>query len=237
MAVIIPPWLETKPSDFANAAESGLRIGAQREATDASAQEAAARIQAQVDESAQQQEIERQRGEAQDQIAQARNNILTQAAARKFQAQQAYQADIASGMDPVKALMTHGPQMGESLAGLGTLGLDQFKQKQAMVPPSIIKDESGRAIGVYHAGQFSRVNNPPRSAATARAMIDPSDKAYVDALTKQLTPGDDTGNAPIMSKIEGILYPDRKAVAPVLTYDPKTKSFISSANQQDQVEF
>jgi len=201
--VIIPPWLDVKPSEFAQSEEAGMHVGADVRGQNIADQEAAARIQQQGNEAATQAQVERERIASTSAIAKARLDIEAQAAARKYQAQQAYQSDIAGGMDPVQALTIHAPLMGRSLAGLGTLGAAQFAQKQAMIPPSIIRDEDGRALGVFHAGKFSPTARP--ATVPNGSNLSAKDKMYVQSLQRQIVAGDDKANAPILAEIQRVL--------------------------------
>jgi len=133
------------------AAEAGQRLGLERRGQDISQQEEQQKLgmsqaemannaaleqqkmQMQAAESAQQQAVERQRIQATQEIAANRMRLATDAAARKFQQQQAYQQAIQSGMDPIKAMMQFGPTMGQSMSGVGQLGLTQAKNRMAEI--------------------------------------------------------------------------------------------------------
>jgi hypothetical protein len=149
--VEIPPWLETRPSDFAQAAEAGQRLGLERRGQDISQQEEQQKLgmsqaemannaaleqqkmQMQAAESAQQQAVERQRIQATQEIAANRLRLSTDAAARKFQQQQAYQ---------------------------------QACERMASLPPQFVADPNNpnRTLGVAYGGQF-HPTAAPRPAA------------------------------------------------------------------------
>jgi len=188
-SVVIPPWISTTPSDFAQAAEAGQRLGLERRGQDISQQEEQQKLgmsqaemannaaleqqkmQMQAAESAQQQAVERQRIQATQEIAANRLRLSTDAAARKFQQQQAYQQAIQSGMDPIKAMMQFGPTMGQSMSGVGQLGLTQARERMASLPPQFVADPNNpdRTLGVTYGGQFHPAAAP--RAATKGASL------------------------------------------------------------------
>ena len=164
----LPPWLATNPSSFTQAAEGGARLGLEAKSqadsqADAVAgqqlqaqaqQKAAVAQQQQLQLSQQAQQLEQERMAAQQAEAQQRLRLETQTAARKFQAQQGYAQAVAGGADPVHAMLQFGPQMGESLAGLGPLSLSQYRMHQASVPPAPVMGEDGKPVGYTYAGNM-----------------------------------------------------------------------------------
>lgn len=126
----IAPWLH--PQDTVGPYVQGLHLGAQlqqeRQRLSQQAAEAAVRAQMQQEQMERESMIEQQRIEVskaqqqqevalkQQELAQHQQTIqmATEQAARKFQAMQAYQAEIAQpGADPLKAILKYGPAMGQ----------------------------------------------------------------------------------------------------------------------------
>lgn len=178
----IPPWLDVNPSSFTQAAEGGARLGLEAKSqADQQAQEqqriglqAQAQRQ-QIGQSQAQLALETERQAAAQAEAQQRLQLETQAAARKFQAQQAYQQAIASGQDPVQAMLIHGPQMGESLAGLGPLSLSQYRMHQASLPPQPVQGPNGQVAGYTYGGAMhmlpaTKATLPPKLSDAAKMM-------------------------------------------------------------------
>lgn len=159
---VIAPWLNTRPADFGQAAEAGARLDLQRRAQEQQAQEAAMRIQAAQAEAASRAQMEHEKLQAEQAMIQQKQGIDSQAAARKFQAQQAYQQAIASGMDPSQALMMHGPAMDISPA---SMGVEAMRQNRPQVPLEFVKGPNGEVIGATGGSNFKFA---PR-AATAKA--------------------------------------------------------------------
>lgn len=160
----VPPWLDVRPSDFAKAQQEGSRLGLEQSGQNLEAAKAAASMAMQQQDAQQQMQVERERAAAQQQEQQARIRLLTEQAARKFQAQQAYQSALASGMDPVQAMMTHGPAMGESMTGLGTMSAAKTREKMASMPPQFVNDPNNpkTTLGVTYGGQFHPVRQPAK---------------------------------------------------------------------------
>ena len=183
----IPPWLDVKPSDFTQASEEGARLGLQQADQRQQGQLERERIAAQyaemgqrASESFQQQQLEQERisGELADQ--KARTDLATSVAARKAQAQLAYQHAIQTGVDPILAMQQFGPQMGTSLTGLGTLGLDLLRTKQASIPPQMIPGPDG----TKPAGYTYRDRFYPTPAKVAPKVVGLGAKARLAAATK-----------------------------------------------------
>ena len=190
----VPEWLQVNPRDFTAASESGARIGLDAAAQTNQANQEQARLgqsaaeaelnrRQQASESAANQQLEQERMAAQQQEAKTRLQLETQTAARKFQAQQAYQQAVSGGMDPVQAMMQFGPQMGESMSGLGPLALDKFKTQQAALPPQPFMGPDGKPAGVTYGGTAHMF---PRATATLPPKISEQDKMltqhYLDEL-------------------------------------------------------
>ncbi len=137
---VIPPWLDVHPSDFAQAAQAGVRAGLERRGQDLSEERSQDELALQQHSQQVQEEIARQRLSQQQKEQEARIGIATEAAARKYQAQRGYQDAVASGVDPIQAMMKFGPLMGQSMSGVGSLGLAQARERNAQIPPSMIFD-------------------------------------------------------------------------------------------------
>jgi len=201
-SVVIPPWLSTTPSDFAQAAEAGQRLGLERRGQDISQQEEQQKLgmsqaemannaaleqqkmQMQAAESAQQQAVERQRIQATQEIAANRLRLSTDAAARKFQQQQAYQQAIQSGMDPIQAMMKFGPTMGQSMSGVGQLGLMEAKNRMAEIPPKLITDPSSGLQAWHVPGE--RPIPVPKGKAQLPQKMSAGDAVDVDILKAKI---------------------------------------------------
>ena len=125
----IAPWLH--PQDTVGPYVQGLHLGAQlqqeRQRLAQQANEAAVRTQLQQQQLEQetmqaQQRLEVQKAQHQQEAAlkqqelaqhQQQIQMATEQAARKYQAMQAYQQEVASGGDPLKAILKYGPAMGQ----------------------------------------------------------------------------------------------------------------------------
>lgn len=125
----IAPWLH--PQDTVGPYVQGLHLGAQlqqeRQRLSQQAAESAVRAQMQQEQMERESMIAQQRIEVskaqqqqevalkQQELAQHQQTIqlATEAAARKFQAMQAYQAEVSGGGDPLKAILKYGPAMGQ----------------------------------------------------------------------------------------------------------------------------
>lgn len=125
----IAPWLH--PQDTVGPYVQGLHLGAQlqqeRQRLSQQAAEAAVRAQMQQEQMERESMIAQQRIEVskaqqqqevalkQQELAQHQQTIqmATEQAARKFQAMQAYQSEVAGGGDPLKAILKYGPAMGQ----------------------------------------------------------------------------------------------------------------------------
>jgi hypothetical protein len=206
----IPPWLQTNPQDFTQAAEGGahlgLELGQQQQqvvqqvaARQQQAQQVAAQRAQQQQEFSENQQLDQERLAAQQAEAQQRLQLETQTAARKFQAQQSYQQALQSGQDPIQAMLQYGPQMGESMAGLGPLSLSETRMKQASVPPQPVNGPDGQPVGYTYGGNMHML---PRKAAVVPDKLNDFDKAQQLYYQKQLEEVD---------KEEAALPPDLEA--------------------------
>jgi len=156
----IPNWLHA--TDAVTPYVQGLHLGAQiqqeREKLSQQANEAAVRA------SLQKQQIEQESMQAQQRLEvtraqQQQENALkqqelaqhqqtiqmaTEQAARKYQAMQAYQEEVSSGGDPLKAILKYGPAMGQQAsAEAAAMRAQQMASRKQMKPEFITDPETG----------------------------------------------------------------------------------------------
>lgn len=190
----IPPWLDINPTQFTQAASEGARLGLESKSEeDQQTQENANRMQQglqenasrqqQAAENAGQQQLEQERLAAQKAEAAQRLQLETQSAARKFQAQQGYAQAVQQGADPVHAMLQFGPQMGESLSGLGPLSLSQYRMQQASLPPQPFVGPDGKPAGVTYGGAAHMF---PRQSAQLPQKLSDADKLVAQHYISEL---------------------------------------------------
>ena len=160
----IPPWLDIHPADFLSAAESGARLGEEAAQMGQTKQLEEERMGEEAAQSSAAHQLEAQRQAAEQNEAQQRLALETQAAARKFQAQQAYQQAVNGGADPIDAMMKYGPLMGQDIGSLGSLALNRFRTQQASMPPQMIPGTAGQPAGYTYDGRFYP-SRPPSAPA------------------------------------------------------------------------
>lgn len=105
----LPPWL-SRPADPAAHYASGLQIGMKM-----------GQEQAQAELSKQMLEREITRDAVDQQVKQQTLQLRTQQAAQAYKARQQYEALVASGVDPQKALLQIGPSLGIPMSGMAQL--------------------------------------------------------------------------------------------------------------------
>jgi hypothetical protein len=151
----IPNWIRP-PNDIAGDYLRGLSIGSQISSEQQRLQQSAATTSAELSmkqQLAEQQHMQEQQrmeieksyhqqqiGLQQQELEQKQQviQLKTQDAARQLQAQTGYQQFVAGGGDPVEGLLKFGPQMGENMAGYGSLAKDvQDRRKPAFVPTEL----------------------------------------------------------------------------------------------------
>jgi len=146
MAYPIPPWLQgNSPEGLAqlwlHGATAGANISAEKErlaASEVASERNAIRDQQQMEmDKARQQAELGMRKRTLDQSEKSLQ-LQMQTAARRFQANQKYQTMVSRGMDPVKALLTVGPEFGQSMTGFAALAKASMPQP-ALPPPSVEK--------------------------------------------------------------------------------------------------
>jgi hypothetical protein len=170
------PWIKP-PDSIAKSFAQGLGIAAD-------VQNQRAQLQQRQDEEAQRTQLERQRlaqeqqyrqqqyGISQQELMQSQqlNQLKIQDAQRRFAAQQQYQQDLASGVDPLKAIMKNFPGTDESMTGYGQLARQMQLQKQMSAPakPITFKDPvSGKDVSYLQsytaegAPHYQRMIEPP----------------------------------------------------------------------------
>jgi hypothetical protein len=190
----IPPWLQINPTQFTQAASEGARLGLESKSEeDQQTQENANRLQQglqqnagrqqQAAENSGQQQLAQESLAAQKAEAAQRLQLETQAAARKFQAQQGYAQAVQQGADPVHAMLQFGPQMGESLSGLGPLSLSQYRMQQASLPPQPFNGPDGKPAGVTYGGAAHMF---PRQAAQLPQKLSDADKLVAQHYISEL---------------------------------------------------
>ena len=156
----IAPWLH--PQDTVAPYVQGLHLGAQlqqeRQRLSQQANEASVRAQLQQQQLEQesmqaQQRLEVQKAQHQQELAlkqqelaqhQQTIQMATEQAAKKYAAMQAYQQEVASGGDPLKAILKYGPAMGQqSSAEAAAMRTQAIAGRGAMKPQFITDPETG----------------------------------------------------------------------------------------------
>lgn len=190
----IPPWLRPPPDPGEEYVQS-FQAGAHIAQAQAQLAQSAARadVEAQAQRAAKEREfqMEQQRIEVGKQYQQLQIGLRkqqldqagqivqmrTQEAARKFQAHQKYKALINEGMDPAKALLEVGPDLGISMTGAAQL----YRQTLPQSPPEV------RTTPMGHEYLFN-----PRSGATHTfgaaglpGSVSAADKLRLSELQKQ----------------------------------------------------
>jgi len=201
----IPPWLQTNPQEWGNLANAGARLDVERQNI-ANAQQQVQRESAQKqmqiqmlkDQQDREYNMQVQQHAVDTQMKQQQLQMATQAAARKFQAQQQYQQLVQSGVDPVQAAMRIGPEMG-SMVGMGQLARDD---RPMPAPMPFDFGENGKGVvdghGTWHPAPVGKYGNDNKD-------LSDSDKAYLGALQTQLKEElDPTEKERIMEEIRGI---------------------------------
>jgi hypothetical protein len=180
------PWLI--PADPVRSASEGARLGLDYRGQNIGANEHEASLSQQASEFAQSQALDQEKIQGSLDEARQRTQLATTLAARKFQAQQQYQQAVSNGADPVQAMMQFGPGMGTSTAGLGSMALENFRSKQASMPPQAIPDPNnpGKTAGFTYGGQF----HPVRQAVIPKVM-NPVETETVKRLNNTLKSIDD----------------------------------------------
>jgi hypothetical protein len=159
----LPPWLDVRPADFTQASQAGASLGEQSRQITQQGQLERGRQSIQAAEAARQAALEAERIAVQDAQAKARQDLEVQIAAKKFQAMQGYQQAVKSGMDPIQAILQFGPQMRESMTGLGQLETAKMHEQMLQQAPQSIIGPNGQPVGVDIGGQvrmFPRATVP-----------------------------------------------------------------------------
>lgn len=206
MAVVIAPWLETKPSDFLNAAKSGAEVGAQLHGQNLEHSARMAAIAQQASEAGLRAQEASERTAVAREIAKNRMALQTQQAANLFQQQRQRQTAIDGGMDPIQAWLQF-PGTTSGSPGAGVFGAYE-NQRRASLPLEPVPDPNnpGRVAGFHDGNRFFPL---PMPKATAAAKVDPLDMVAIRHLqatlktaeTKlpTLPPGDPDRRATVMS--------------------------------------
>jgi exonuclease VII large subunit len=208
---------------------------------------------AELGQKAQELQMQGQRLQIQDQALTQGMKLKIQDAQRKFQAQQGYQACVNGGGDPVECMMKFGPQMGESLSGLGTIA--NARRQAAAIPKEISVTPDGTHIWQAPNGSLVGFNKPTKadlpgqltpSQSTAARML----KSTIDKLDARISKADpviDKAKVPGWEKTRDRMQKQLDALIPeqalddgtddsdgqspddvVATYDPKTGTFKKS---------
>jgi hypothetical protein len=168
------PWIGNPAQDAMKAFQIGAQVGAQRRENQFRQQ---------------QQGIEKERlltdktrSDVENSVAQQTMQLKIQDAQRMLKAQQGYRSFVDGGGDPIEGMMKYGPEMGESMTGLGTLA--EAKRREAAVPREVQTTEDGTSI--WQLGERLYGFNKPTKASLPGALTD-EQKTAVGALQKQLS--------------------------------------------------
>jgi hypothetical protein len=180
-SVVIPEWLQTRPSDFLKADEEGVQAGLQQRGQDL---EHSARMAAIAQQGADAQlsaQEQSERTAVAREVAKNRMQLQTANAANIFQQQQQRQRAIDGGMSPIDAWLQF-PGTSSGSPGGGAFAAYN-REHRASLPLQMVPDPNDptKTLGVYDGANFHPI---PRSAAKAPA-ISPTDKIAIDALSKQ----------------------------------------------------
>lgn len=182
MAVIVAPWLETKPSDFTNAIKAGAQQGSELRQQDLEHSARMAAIAQQGADASMRAAEEHERNQIAGEVAKNRIALQTNNAANLLQQQRQRQMAIDGGMDPVQAwLQFPGTTSGSPGAG-AFQALNQ--QRRAALPLEQVPDPNnpGKIAGFHDGSRFYPLPAPRAAAKTA---IDPMQKIAIDTFTKQ----------------------------------------------------
>lgn len=183
MAVIVAPWLETKPTDFTNAIKAGAQAGTELRGQDLEHQARMAAIAQQGADAQMKAQEEHERNQIAGEVAKNRIALQTGNAANILQQQRQRQLAIDGGMDPIQAWLQY-PGTTSGSPGAGAFqALNQ--QRRAALPLEQVPDPNnpGKIAGFHDGNRFY----PLPQQKQAKDVMDPKEKIAVDALTKQYT--------------------------------------------------
>lgn len=150
MDAFIPPWLY--PKDPGQALASGAAIGSRIQENHLQKQQLA--------QAGQRLQLETQRANIEDAAIQQKMKLDMEDAQRRFKAMQGYKYWTQMGGDPVEGMMRFGPEMGESLTGLGTLS--NARRLQADVPSEVATTPEGTRIWKF-GGRLYGFDKPTKA--------------------------------------------------------------------------
>lgn len=182
--VVIAPWLNTTPKDFADAARQGAGVGAQLRGQDLENSARMAAIAQQGADAQLKANEESERNQIASEVAKNRIALQTQAAANIYQQQRQRQAAIDSGTDPIQAWLQY-PGTSSGSPGAGVFNaLNQ--QRRAALPLEPVPDPNnpGRTAGFHDGNKFYPL---PQARAAKSSTIDPLDKIAISHLQSQLS--------------------------------------------------
>lgn len=184
MAVIVAPWLETKPTDFTNAIKAGAQAGTELRGQDLEHQARMAAIAQQGADAQMKAQEEHERNQIASEVAKNRIALQTGNAANILQQQRQRQLAIDGGMDPIQAWLQY-PGTTSGSPGAGAFqALNQ--QRRAALPLEQVPDPNnpGKIAGFHDGSRFYPL---PQQKTAANPPMDPKEKIAIDALTKQYT--------------------------------------------------
>lgn len=190
----LPPWLQ--PADPAAHMATGLQIGVR-----IGAEQAAQQLQqAQMLRQEQIQAQEQARWQAEFGLREAEAKRTAEAAARKSAAIAAYQQEVASGADPLSAILRYGPAMQEPGSAMAAAYRSMIPKKQVQpkipkwVPPDpetgqpgMLVDESTGGLLAHYPIQKESPDVSPSERAQTLKQLDDQRKEVLDEFPLLMT--------------------------------------------------
>lgn len=206
MAVIVAPWLETKPTDFLNAAKSGAQAGTELRGQDLEHQARMAAIAQQGADAQMRAAEEHERNQIAGEVAKNRIALQTGNAANILQQQRQRQFAIDGGMDPIQAWLQY-PGTTSGSPGAGAFqALNQ--QRRAALPLEQVPDPNnpGKIAGFHDGSRFYPLPQQ-KSESQAATKINPLDMVAIKHYQNMLKSAEDE-----MTKTAGFNSPNNAAL-------------------------